>query len=368
MLDALAQDAPGAVGTPERFPDDDAKLAAVRRRDAAADGAFFYSVITTGVYCYPSCAARPALRGNMAFHATREDAGRAGFRPCKRCRPDLPPRAEREAALVAAACRTIEGSEEELPLAALAAGAGTSPHHFHRMFHRIAGVTPKAYAGARRQAKLQAGLAAGAGVTEAIYDAGFNSSGRFYEAADGLLGMTASRYRAGGAGETIRHAFGRCSLGLVLVAATGRGVCAILLGDDEAALAADLRARFPRAALDAAEPGFAGWVAQVVAMVEHPGGSDAFALPLDIRGTAFQRRVWEVLRAIPAGGTMSYAAVASRLGAPAAVRAVAGACAANALAVAVPCHRVVASTGALAGYRWGVERKRALLEKERARG
>jgi len=361
MLDALT-DAYAHTG----FRDDEARLAAVRRRDAAADGAFLYSVATTGVYCRPSCAARPALRRNIAFHATRHDAERAGFRPCLRCQPHLPPRAEREAALVAAACRTIEAAENEPPLATLAAEAGISPHHFHRMFRRIAGVTPKAFGAAHRQARVQAGLAAGAGVTETIYDAGFNSSGRFYEAADAMLGMTASRYRAGGPGETIRFAAGQCSLGCVLVAATGRGVCAILLGDDAAALQADLRGRFPKATLRDAEPEFAGWVAQVVAFVEQPGASGSFALPLDIRGTAFQRQVWEALRAIPPGETLSYAAVAARLGRPAAVRAVAGACAANALAVAVPCHRVVAATGALAGYRWGVERKRALLAREQA--
>lgn len=344
--------------------DDEARLAAVRRRDAAADGAFLYSVATTGVYCHPSCAARPALRRNIAFHADRHAAERAGFRPCLRCRPDLPPRAEREAALVAAACRAVEAAEDTPSLAALATEAGISPHHFHRMFRRVAGVTPKAYHAAHRQARVQAGLAAGVGVTEAMYGAGFNSSGRFYAAADAMLGMTASRYRAGGPGETIRHAVGRCSLGHVLVATTGRGVCAILLGDDVAALQAELRARFPKAALQDAGPD-AGWLAEVVAFVDHPG-SGALALPLDIRGTVFQRRVWEVLRAIPPGETLSYAAVAARLGQPAAVRAVAGACAANALAVAVPCHRVVASTGALAGYRWGMERKRALLARERA--
>ncbi len=348
--------------------DDEARLAAIRRRDAAADGSFLYSVATTGVYCHPSCAARPALRRNIAFHADRDAAERAGFRPCKRCRPDLPPRPAREAALVAAACRTVEAAEDAPALAALAAEAGISPHHFHRMFRRIAGVTPKAYHDAHRQARVQAGLAAGAGVTEAMYGAGFNSSGRFYAAADAMLGMTASRYRAGGPGETIRHAVGRCSLGRVLVAATGRGVCAILLGDDAATLQAELRARFPKATLEESgqESGQdAGWLAQVVALVDQPGGG-ALSLPLDIRGTVFQRRVWEVLRAIPPGETLSYAAVAARLGQPNAVRAVAGACAANALAVAVPCHRVVASTGALAGYRWGVERKRALLARERA--
>jgi len=196
-------------------PDDEARLAAVRRRDAEADGAFLYSVATTGVYCHPSCAARPSLRCNIAFHATRQDAERAGFRPCKRCRPDLPPRAEREAALVAAACRMIEAAEEAPSLASLAAEAGVSPHHFHRMFRRIAGVTPQAYGAARRQARIQARLAVGAGVTEAIYDAGFNSSGRFYAAADAILGITALRYREGGPGEIIRQAVGHCSLGLI---------------------------------------------------------------------------------------------------------------------------------------------------------
>ncbi len=360
MLDALTD-----MTAPTSFGDDPARLAAVRRRDPGADGMFLYSVATTGVYCHPSCVARPALRHNIAFHATRQDAERAGFRPCMRCQPHLPPRAEREAALVAAACRTIEAAETEPSLATLAAAAGISPHHFHRIFRRIAGVTPKAFGAAHRQARVQAGLAAGAGVTQTIYDAGFNSSGRFYEAADAMLGMTASRYREGGPGETIRFAVGQCTLGCILVAATGRGVCAILLGDDAPALLADLQGRFPRATLRDAEPEFAGWVAQVIAFVERPGASAALALPLDIRGTAFQRQVWEALRATPPGETLSYAAVAARLGKPAAVRAVAGACAANALAVAVPCHRVVSATGALAGYRWGVERKRALLARER---
>lgn len=359
MLDTLLPSArPDGCG-------DDPRLLAVRRRDKAADGRFLYSVATTGVYCHPSCAARPALRRNIAFHATRQDAERAGFRPCQRCRPDLPPRAEREAALVAAACRAIEAAEEPPSLAALAAAAGLSPHHFHRMFRGIAGVTPRAFAAARRQARVQAGLAAGAGVTEAIYDAGFSSSGRFYADADATLGMTASRYRAGGAGELIRFNCGECSLGRVLVAATGRGVCAILLGDDDEALRAELRGRFAKAVLEEAGPAFSDWAAAAVALVEQPNRADTAALPLDIRGTAFQRRVWEALRAIPPGETMSYAAVAARLGQPAAVRAVAGACAANALAVAVPCHRVVAATGALAGYRWGTERKRALLARER---
>jgi AraC family transcriptional regulator of adaptative response/methylated-DNA-[protein]-cysteine methyltransferase len=348
------------------FAGEEARLAAVRRRDPAADGQFYYSVSTTGVYCNPSCAARPALRQNIAFHDSRTAAEQAGFRACRRCRPELPPRARREAEIAAAACRLIEQAEEAPMLAGLAAQLGLSPHHFHRLFKRITGVTPKAYAGAHRQSRVQLHLAAGSPVTQAMYEAGFNSPGRFYEAADDMLGMVPSRYRAGGKGEAIRFAFGGSSLGVVLVAATERGVCAILLGSHEDELARDLEARFPKAALSLAEPAFSEWVARIVAMVDHPAQNQALDLPLDIRGTVFQRRVWEVLRSIPAGETRSYRAVAAQLGSPAAMRAVAGACAANALAVAVPCHRVVAANGALAGYRWGVERKRELLKREQA--
>lgn len=349
------------------FRTDDARWAAVLRRDPAADGAFLYAVATTGVYCRPSCAARPARRENVTFHATRTAAERAGFRPCKRCRPDLPPRAEREAALVAAACRTIEAAEEQPLLDALAGQAGLSPFHFHRLFRRVTGVTPKAYAAAHRARRVTDGLRSGASVTEALYGAGFGSSGRFYEAADGMLGMLPSAYRAGGKGEAIRYALGQAELGTVLVAATARGICAILLGDDPAALADDLCTRFPQARLQPADEGFGAWVDAVVALVDAPGEGGRFALPLDIQGTLFQRRVWEALRAIPAGSTVSYGELADRLGAPGAARAVAAACAANKLAVAVPCHRVVASGGSLSGYRWGVDRKRALLGKERAR-
>ena len=336
---------------------------AVQARDPAADGRFLYSVSTTGVYCHPSCAARPALRRNVAFHADRPAAEQAGFRACKRCRPDLPPRAEREAALVARACRSIEQAEEGLRLDDLAAEAGVSPFHFHRLFRRIAGVTPKAYAAARRAARVQAGLASGGSVTSAIYDAGFNSAGRFYEASQAMLGMTPSAWRAGGAGEAIRHATGDSTLGCVLVAATARGICAILLGDTPAELEHDLRRRFPRADIHA-DAGFADVVQNVVAYVDAPG--NGLGLPLDIRGTAFQRQVWEALQAIPAGQTRSYGEVAAMLGRSTAVRAVAGACAANRLAVAVPCHRVVAGDGGLAGYRWGVARKRNLLAREQA--
>jgi len=361
----LTDERTALVGTP-RFATPAARWEAVCRRDPAADGEFLYAVETTGVYCRPSCAARPARREHVSFHASAADAERAGFRPCKRCRPDLPPRAERDAALVAAACRAIEAADEPPRLAELAAQAGVSPHHFHRTFRRVAGVTPRAYAAAHRQRRVQDGLAAGAGVTDTLYAAGFGSSGRFYAAAPAMLGMTPSAYRQGGQGEAVWHAVGRCSLGYVLVAATERGVCAILLGNDPAALAADLATRFPHARLSEAAPDFADWVAAVVRFVDDPGRAEGLGLPLDVRGTAFQRRVWEALQQIPAGETASYGEVAARLGSPRAVRAVAAACAANKLAVAIPCHRVVARDGSLAGYRWGVERKRRLLERERA--
>jgi len=334
---------------------------AVQRRDPAFDGVFYYSVRTTGVFCRPSCAARPALRRNVAFHASCKEAEAAGFRPCLRCRPDLPPLAERQAAAVARACALIDASDDTPNLDTLAAACGMSKFHFHRVFKAQAGITPKAYAAARRAARVAQQLDSGATVTDAIYGAGFQSSGRFY--ADTRLGMTPTRYRQGGTGETIRFAIGQCALGAILVAATGQGICAILLGDDPDALARDLQDRFPRAQLEGADAAFDRTVAIVVGFVEAP--HIGLALPLDVRGTAFQQRVWEALRAIPAGVTVSYAELAARVGVPAGARAVAGACAANPVAVAIPCHRVVRNDGALSGYRWGVERKRILLNREK---
>ena len=346
-------------------PGDDARWAALRSRDASADGTFVYSVKTTGVYCRPSCAARPARPENVAFHDTPAAAERAGFRACKRCKPDQPPLAERQAAQIAALCRMIETSDQVPTLDELARRAGMSAFHIHRLFKAVTGVTPRAYAAAHRARRVRGELARRATVTEAIYGAGYNSSARFYEQSNAMLGMTPSSYRAGGSEAEIRFAIGACTLGAILVAATARGVCAILLGDDPEALAHDLERRFPRAQLVGADAGFEQLVAQVVGLVEQPQlGSE---LPLDIRGTAFQQRVWKALRRIPAGRTASYRDIARRIGAPRSVRAVAQACAANALAVAIPCHRVVRTDGDLSGYRWGVERKRTLLDRESGR-
>ncbi len=348
---------------PLRDARDDDRWAAVVRRDCAADGVFYYSVRTTGVYCRPSCAARLPRRENVCFHASCEEAEQAGFRPCKRCRPNESPLAERQAASVAAACRAIEQAETIPSLDALAKTVGMSRFHFHRLFKALTGVTPKAYADAHRARRVRDELGRGATVTEAIYGAGFNSNGRFYAASSDHLGMTPTAFREGGLGESIHFAIGACWLGAILVAATSKGVCAIMLGEDPGALARDLQNRFPRAHLVGGDREFERLVARVVGFIEAP--ARGFDLPLDIRGTAFQRRVWEMLRAIPPGKTASYAEIAARLGKPSAARAVAGACAANALAVAIPCHRVVAANGELAGYRWGVGRKRRLLDRER---
>lgn len=340
----------------------DPRWVAVQAHDARADGTFFYSVKTTGVYCRPSCGARPARPENVAFHATAADAERAGFRPCRRCKPDQPSLTEQHAAMVTAACRTIEQAEAIPTLEQLAEPTGLSPFHFHRVFKAVAGVTPKQYATAHRSRRVRNELERSASVTSAIFDAGYNASSRFYETAGQVLGMTPSNYRAGGVDSEIRFAIGECSLGSILVAQSERGVCAILLGDDPDALARDLQDRFPKADLVGGDHAYEQLVAQVVGFVEAPAiGLD---LPLDVRGTAFQQRVWRALRDIPAGSTVSYSEIARRIGSPRAVRAVAGACAANMLAVAIPCHRVVRNDGGLSGYRWGVQRKRTLLERE----
>ena len=340
----------------------DPRWAAVLARDPKADGTFFYSVKTTGVYCRPSCAARTARPENVAFHLTVAEAERAGFRPCKRCKPHQPPLAEQLAARVAELCRLIENAEQVPSLEELANHSGLSPYHLHRVFKAMTGLTPKAYAAAHRAKRVRTELGRSSTVTEAIYGAGYSSNGRFYEESNEVLGMTPTNYRAGGANTAIRFAIGECSLGSILVATSERGVCAILMGDDPDELARNLQDRFPRADLIGGDAEFEQLVAKVVGFVEAPKlGLD---LPLDVRGTAFQQRVWQALREIPAGETVSYAEIAKRIGSPKAVRAVAQACAANTLAVAIPCHRVIRNDGGLSGYRWGVERKRALLDRE----
>ncbi len=340
----------------------DPRWAALMARDSAADGTFFYSVRTTGVYCRPSCGSRRPRPENVRFHRTRQEAEEAGFRPCKRCRPDRASLAEQHAATVTAACRLIETAPRAPTLEELASRLGLSPFHLHRVFKAATGLTPRAYAAAHRGERVRRELGSAATVSAAIYDAGYSSNGRFYGESEDMLGMTPTEFRAGGANAEIRFAVGECSLGSVLVARSDRGVCAILLGDDPDALARDLQDRFPRATLIGGDAEFESLVARVVGFVEAPrAGLD---LPLDVRGTVFQQRVWRALAAIPAGSTASYREIAERIGSPRAVRAVAHACAANPLAVAIPCHRVVRSDGGLSGYRWGVERKRVLLGRE----
>jgi AraC family transcriptional regulator of adaptative response/methylated-DNA-[protein]-cysteine methyltransferase len=349
---------------PPTFTSDAERWDAVQRRDPQADGQFYYSVSSTGVYCRPSCGARPALRRNVAFHASCADAEQAAFRACLRCKPDLPPLAERHAQAVVQACRLIDAAEDAPDLDSLAQACGMSRFHFHRVFKTHTGITPRAYAAAGRARRLQQGLAQAPSVTDALYAAGFNSSGRFYAAADGVLGMTPKAFRAGGSGASIRFAIGACSLGAILVAATDKGICAILMGEDPDQLARDLQDRFPQAELRGAEADFEATIATVVGFVESP--AIGFDLPLDVRGTAFQQRVWQALRAIPSGSTVSYAELAERVGVPSGARAIAGACAANPVAVVIPCHRVVRQDGSISGYRWGVERKAALLKREGA--
>lgn len=346
-----------------RYATDAERWAAVVARDSQADDLFYYAVRTTGVYCRPSCAARPAKRENVAFYPTNLDAQRAGFRPCKRCKPDQATLRARHAQLVADACKAIETQEDAPDLESLAERAGLSRFHFHRLFKRVTGLTPKGYAKAHRTQRVQHALTKGARVTDAIYAAGYNSNSPFYASATQDLGMRPSDYRSSGQGTAIRFAVAQCSLGSLLVAASDKGVCAILLGDDPDALVRDVQDRFRNAELIGGDREFERWVAKVIGFIEAPRiGLD---LPLDLRGTAFQQRVWAALRKIPAGQTISYTELAKRIGLPSATRAVAQACGANHIAVAIPCHRVVRNDGSLSGYRWGVERKRELLIRER---
>ena len=337
--------------------------AALANRKAQADGGFVYAVRTTGVYCRPGCASRLPKRENVAFYETPAAAEAAGFRPCKRCRPSEAP-GERHVAAIERACALIRARDTLPSLAELAAAAGISRFHFHRVFKEITGATPREWGKAYRLGRFAARLDAGDSVADATYAAGFGASSRAYEAAPNGLGMTPGARRHGGRGETIRFTIVETALGWALVAATERGICMTALGDERAALEAELRRRFPAALIWPADAALTGWAERIVQFITRPGAQPD--LPLDIRGTAFQALVWRALQKIPPGRTATYGEIAAALGRPSAVRAVAQACAGNKLALLVPCHRVVRGDGELAGYRWGVERKRALLARERA--
>ena len=354
---------PASRGKSPKLITDDWRWQALVRKDERADGLFWYSVKTTGVYCRPSCPARLPNRENVAFHESPQNAEKAGFRACKRCGPKGRGLAGQHAEAVTTACRMINEAEEFPSLNRLAEAVKMSPGYFHRLFKTATGLTPKDYANAHRADRIKRALPKRETVTEAIYDAGFNSNGRFYAGSSKMLGMKPKEYREGGTGNTIRFAIAECSLGSILVASSEKGVCAILMGNDPEALARDLQDQFPKANLIGGDDRYEKLVAKVVGFIEAPRiGLD---LPLDIRGTAFQQRVWKELQRIPAGNTVSYSEVANRIGSPNSARAVAQACGANALAVAIPCHRVVRNNGDISGYRWGVDRKRALLARER---
>jgi AraC family transcriptional regulator, regulatory protein of adaptative response / methylated-DNA-[protein]-cysteine methyltransferase len=335
---------------------------AVEARDGAVNGSFYYGVKTTGVYCRPGCPSRRPLRTNTVFYETIAAAEAAGLRACKRCRPADPSPASRHIAAVEKACALLRTSATLPNLAELAEAAAISRFHFHRVFKQVTGATPRDYARTHRLGAFAKKLDAGEKIAEAIYASGFGSSSRAYEAAPAALGMTPAARRKRGKGETIRFVTVATPIGWALVAATERGVCLTALGDDRKRLAAMVRERFPAADVVAEDPGLREWAERIVQFITAP--SHTLDLPLDIRGTAFQARVWRALQKIPLGCTATYSEIARTLGQPQAVRAVARACAANDLALLVPCHRVVRQDGGLAGYRWGIERKRALLDRE----
>ncbi|KZR33482.1 bifunctional DNA-binding transcriptional regulator/O6-methylguanine-DNA methyltransferase Ada [Enterobacter genomosp. S] len=338
---------------------DEDRWQAVLARDPQADNQFVFAVQTTGIYCRPSCRARHALRKNVCFYPDAHQAGLAGYRPCKRCLPDQDDPMAQKKARIALACRLLE-QDAALNLDALAQQVAMSPFHFHRLFKSVTGMTPKAWQQAAREQRLRSTLAQGGKITDAVLAAGFPDSSSYYRKADGALGMTARQYRNGDA--AVRYAISDCSLGRCLVGESERGICAILLGDDDAALTAELLSLFPLAVREPMEGAFAGRIRQVITSVD--SRATPLTLPLDIRGTAFQQQVWQALRAIPCGETASYQQVAKAIGKPNAVRAVAGACGANKLAIVIPCHRVVRNDGALSGYRWGAARKILLLKRE----
>lgn len=347
-----------------RYKTDAQRWQAVTSRDPAAAEAFRFAVKTTGVYCRATCPARRPRRENVAFFTTSAAAERAGYRPCKRCKPNAPSQNDDRAAMVRRACELLARADRSPTLAELARTSGLSPFHFHRIFKSVTGVTPKAYAVTQRAKHMKNTLPQSSTVTSAIYNASYGSPGRFYATAKRELGMTPATFRKRGDGATIRFAVARCSLGPILVAASDLGVCHIAIGDGKAELTRELKSRFSRATFIEGDAAFGRLVAQAVAFIDRPG--EQFKLPLHVQGTTFQHRVWKALSEIPAGETRTYAEVARDLGQPSAARAVAGACAANNLAIAIPCHRVVRSDGGLSGYRWGPDVKAKLLQAEAA--
>jgi AraC family transcriptional regulator, regulatory protein of adaptative response / methylated-DNA-[protein]-cysteine methyltransferase len=347
------------------FGDDAACWQAVETRDRRADGQFFYAVVTTGIFCRVTCPSRRPRRENAAFFVTAAEAQKAGYRPCLRCHPTGHSPEQAHDAAIRAACALIDEAESPPPLKDLAEAAGLSPFHFHRLFKAVTGVTPRSYMASKRLTKVQSELAAGTPVADALYGAGYGSSSRLYEQAHATLGMTPAALRKGGKGVEIRWTIAATPLGHLIVAATPAGICMIEFGADEADLAARLHSRFPHSASIRADADLAVRVQAIADFIDLP--ERGLNLPLDIQGTAFQRRVWEALQAIPPGKTASYADIADRLGQPNAARAVARACAANGIALAIPCHRIIRGNGELSGYRWGIDRKRDLLARERRR-
>jgi AraC family transcriptional regulator of adaptative response/methylated-DNA-[protein]-cysteine methyltransferase len=337
---------------------------ATQQRDTRMDGFFYYAVTSSGVYCRPSCPSRRPRRENVLFFRDRLEAERAGFRACLRCRPADPSSANPQAELVRRICRHIEANlDRPLTLEALGRAVRLSPFHLQRTFKGLTGITPRAYADACRLETLKRGLRRGDSVTRAMVDAGYSSSSRLYERTGSQLGMPPADYRKGGAGASIRYGVVESPLGLILIAATPKGICCIRFGDSRGELEAGLRKEFHQARIESDDAAMAGWAAQ---LGDHLAGRlEQLDLPLDIRATAFQRLVWEHLRSIPRGKTESYSEVAAAIGRPTAVRAVARACAANPVALAIPCHRVVREDGSVSGYRWGVDRKQKLLEQEK---
>ncbi len=348
--------------TSAQFNTDDACWNAVSENRSDADGVFYYAVITTGIYCRPSCRSKLPNRDNVEYFTTCDDAEAAGYRACKRCKPTAFSKAGEVEQKIIHACRIIEQSETSIKLDELATRVHLSPYHFHRLFKKIVGVTPKQYTTRHQSQRFHKNLKSSPSVTDAIYSAGFSSSGTAYDKKRDQLAMTPSVYRKGAEGVNITYGLAQCFLGWVIVAATDRGICAIEFGDDPEVLPEQVQSRFPNAQLNLADSGFKTLIQEVVDFIESP--KDNFQVPLDIQGTAFQQQVWEVLRQIKPGETLSYTDVAERLGKPNAVRAVASACASNKLAVVIPCHRVTSKDGKAGGYRWGTERKKRLLESE----